>query len=77
VCEREWNQAAKRKNTLRRVFGVNAAVTARERVENAGAGICGGNTLRCAVRKGSSTAARRAGKRAALTDGSAAGVGQR
>jgi hypothetical protein len=36
VRERVWNQAAKRKTGVERVFGVNAAVTVRERVEKKG-----------------------------------------
>jgi ribosomal protein L14 len=42
VRERVWNQAAKRKTGVEMVFGVNAAVTVRERVENTGSGVCGG-----------------------------------
>jgi hypothetical protein len=58
VRERLWNQAAKRKTTLRELLCVNAAVAARERVENTGPGIGGGRTLRSIARQGAALAAR-------------------
>ena len=75
--EHLWNQRLRGKAGVDRVFRVNAAVAARERVENTASGIGGGvpsapssvKALRCAP-----TAARRAEGRAALTDASAAGV---
>ena len=56
------------------MFCVNAAVAARERVENTALERWWPNTLRSVVRQGAPTAARRAEGRAALTDASAAGV---
>ena len=50
--EREWNQRLRGKPGLRWWFRVNAAVAARERVENAGLGIGGGSTLRSSARQG-------------------------
>jgi hypothetical protein len=77
VGEREWNQRLRGKTGVPWLLGGNAAVAARERVENTGAGVGGGSTLRCVVRQGSALrsdryAARK--ERAALTDASAAGV---
>jgi hypothetical protein len=42
VRELLWNQAAKRKSSLRELLCVNAAVAARELAENTGSGVCGG-----------------------------------
>jgi hypothetical protein len=48
-----WNESVAANHAVRGSSGVNAAVTVRERVENTGAGICGGSTLRCVARQGS------------------------
>lgn len=60
VREREWNQRLSGKMDVLTWFGVNAAVTVRERVENTGSGVRGGvpsapssvKALRCAPTAG-------------------------